>query len=116
VRKICTNCRTEFTPAPEVCMELGMTSEEAATKKFYYGKGCDKCNNTGYKGRQGVYELLVMNDTLRDMIVAEASLDDFRAACRKFGMRTLRESGLNMIHSGIASIDEILRETMLDDI
>ena len=53
VRKICNNCRTEFTPAPEVCMELGMTAEEAATKKFFYGKGCEKCNNTGYKGRHG---------------------------------------------------------------
>jgi type IV pilus assembly protein PilB len=116
VRRLCTNCRTEFTPAPEVAMELGYSPEQASTKKFYYGKGCEKCNNTGYKGRQGIYELLVMNDTLRDMIVAEASLDDFRAACRKFGMRTLRETGLNMIHSGIASIDEILRETMLDDI
>ena len=78
VRKICANCRTEFTPAPEVCMELGMTPEEAATKKFFYGKGCEKCNNTGYKGRMGIYELLVMNDTLREMVVAEASLDDFR--------------------------------------
>ena len=116
VRKLCNNCRTEFTPAPEVCMELGYSVEQASTKKFFYGKGCEKCNNTGYKGRQGIYELLVMNDTLRDMIVAEASLDEFRAACRKFGMRTLRETGLNMIHAGISSIDEILRETMLDDI
>ena len=116
VRKICLNCRTEFTPAPEVCMELGMTVEEASTKKFYYGKGCEKCNNTGYKGRMGIYELLVMNDTLREMVVAEASLDDFRNACRKFGMRTLRETGLSMIHNGHSSIEEILRETMLDDI
>ena len=116
VRKICTNCRTEFTPAPEVCMELGYTPEQASTKKFYYGKGCEKCNNTGYKGRQGIYELLVMNDTLREMIVAEASLDDFRTACRKFGMRTLRETGMNMIHGGLSTIEEILRETMLDDI
>src|SRR5271170_1801754 len=115
VRKICQNCRTEFMPAAEVCMELGLSVEEASTKKFFYGKGCEKCNNTGYKGRQGIYELLVMNDTLRDMIVAEASLDDFRAACRKFGMRTLRETGMNMIHAGISSIDEILRETILDD-
>jgi type IV pilus assembly protein PilB len=98
VRKICTFCRTEFTPAPEVCMELGMTSEQATTKKFYYGKGCDKCNNTGYKGRFGIYELLVMNDTLRDMVVAEASLDEFRDACRKF-MRTLREASMNAIHA-----------------
>jgi type IV pilus assembly protein PilB len=115
VRKICQNCRTEFMPAPEVCMELGMTVEVASTKKFYYGKGCEKCNNTGYKGRMGIYELLVMNDTLREMVVAEASLDDFRNACRKFGMRTLRETGMGMIHNGFSSIEEILRETMLDD-
>jgi type IV pilus assembly protein PilB len=116
VRKICQNCRTEFTPAGEVLMELGLTSELAVGKKFFYGKGCEKCNNTGYKGRMGIYELLVMNDTLREMVVAEASLDDFRNAGRKFGMRTLREVGMNAIHNGQTSIDEILRETMLDDI
>ena len=115
VRKICPNCRTEFTPAPEVCMELGMTHEEASAKKFFYGKGCERCNNTGYKGRMGIYELLVMNDTLREMVVAEASLDEFRNACRKFGMRTLRETGMGMIHNGQSSIEEVLRETMLDD-
>jgi type IV pilus assembly protein PilB len=115
VRKICNFCRTEFTPSPEVAMELGMTPEEAAVKKFYYGKGCEKCNNTGYKGRMGIYELLVMNEELREMIVSEASLDAFREACRKFGMRTLRESGLMAIHSGQTSIEEIVRETMLDD-
>ena len=93
VRKICANCRTEFTPASEILMELGLTSELAVGKKFFYGKGCEKCNNTGYKGRMGIYELLVMNDTLREMVVSEASLDDFRNACRKFGMRTLREVG-----------------------
>jgi type IV pilus assembly protein PilB len=116
VRKICAYCRTEFTPAPEVCMELGMTPEQASTKKFYYGKGCDKCNNTGYKGRMGIFELLVMNDTLRDMIVAEVSLDEFRNAARKFGMRTLRESGMNAIHGGQSSIEEVMRETMLDEL
>ena len=116
VRQICANCRTEFTPAPEICMELGLTPEQAATKKFYYGKGCERCNNTGYKGRQGIYELLVMNDTLREMIVAEASLDDFRNAARKFGMRTLREVGMNYIHDGLTSVEEIMRETMLDDL
>ncbi|MGO9470578.1 MAG: GspE/PulE family protein [Isosphaeraceae bacterium] len=116
VRKICSFCRTEFTPAPEVCMELGLTPDQASQKKFFYGKGCDKCNNTGYKGRMGIYELLVMNDTLREMVVAEASLDDFRNACRKFGMRTLREAGMNAIHNGQSTIEEIVRETMLDDL
>ena len=115
VRKICNNCRTEFTPSPEVAMELGMTPEEASLKKFFYGKGCEKCNNTGYKGRMGIYELLVMNEELREMIVSEASLDAFREACRKFGMRTLRESGLMAIHTGQTSIEEVIRETMLDD-
>jgi type IV pilus assembly protein PilB len=115
VRRICTNCRTEFTPAQEVLMELGLTSELAAGKKFFYGKGCEKCNNTGFKGRMGIYELLVMNDTLREMVVAEASLDEFRNTARKFGLRTLREAGMNAIHDGQTSIEEILRETMLDD-
>src|SRR5262249_25160872 len=116
VRKICTNCRTEFTPPPEVCMELGMSPEQAAGKKFFYGKGCDKCNNTGYKGRLGLFGLLVMNDPLRDLVVAEASLDEFRNACRKYGMRTLREAGMNAIHNGLSTIEEVLRETLLDDI
>ena len=116
VRKICANCRTEFMPAQEVLMELGLNSETAMGKKFFYGKGCERCNNTGYKGRMGIYELLVMNDTLREMVVAEASLDDFRNAARKFGMRTLREMGMQSIHNGLTSIEEILRETMLDDL
>ncbi len=115
VRRICVNCRTEFTPSPEVAMELGMTPEQAATKKFFYGKGCEKCNNTGYKGRMGIYELIVMNEELRDMIISEASLDVFRELCRKHGMKTLREAGLQAIHAGHTSIEEIIRETMLDD-
>ena len=115
VRKICNFCRTEFMPSAEVLMELGFTPETAVGKPFFYGKGCDKCNNTGYKGRMGIYELLVMNDTLREMIVNETSLDDFRTSCRKFGMRTLRETGLKSIHDGLTSIEEIVRETILDD-
>ena len=115
VRKICVGCRTEFQPSQEVAMELGYNQAEAATKKFFYGKGCEKCNNTGYKGRMGVYELLIMSDPLREMIIAETSLDDFRNECRKMGMRTLRESGLRAIHAGLTSIEEIMRETVIDE-
>src|SRR3954447_16499768 len=104
VRKICNNCRTEFTPSTEVALELGMTGDEAARKKFYYGKGCEKCNNTGYKGRIWIYELLLMNDPLREMVIAETSLDAFRNECRRQGMRSLRESGLRSIHAGFTSI------------
>ncbi len=116
VRKICNFCRTPFTPSPEVTMELGMSPEEAASKPFFYGKGCEKCNNTGYKGRMGIYELLIMNDTLREMVVSEASLDEFRNSCRRFGMRTLRESGLKAVHEGATSIEEVVRETILDEV
>ncbi len=116
VRRICLNCKTEFTPSPEVCMEIGMTPEQAAAKKFYYGKGCDRCNNTGYKGRMGIYELLIMNDRLRELVVNEVSLDEFRNECRKFGMRTLRESGMVSIHAGMTTIEEVVRETMLDEV
>jgi type IV pilus assembly protein PilB len=115
VRRICANCRTEFTPSPEIALELGMTPEEAATKKFYYGRGCERCNNTGYKGRMGIYELLVMNDELRELITKEVSLDVFRDVARKHGMRTLRENGLQSIHAGLTTIDEVVRETMMDD-
>src|SRR5919202_107796 len=96
-------------------MELGLSVAEAAQKKSYYGRGCDSCNNTGYKGRMGIYELLVMNEQLREMIMAETSLDEFRNACRKHGMKTLRESGLEAIHAGMTSIEEVVRETMLDE-
>ena len=114
VRKICNSCRTEFTPSREVIMELGLTAEQAAAQKWFYGKGCDKCNNTGYKGRMGIYELAIMNDNLREMIVAEVSLDEFRNACRKYGMRTLRESGLQAINLGQTTIEEIVRETLTE--
>jgi type IV pilus assembly protein PilB len=114
VRKLCANCTTEFMPGPEVIMELGLTQEQASAQKWFYGKGCDRCNNTGYKGRMGIYELIVMNDVLRDMIVAEVSLDEFREACRKYGMRTLRESGLQAISLGRTSVEEVMRETMTE--
>lgn len=114
VRRLCQNCKTEFTPSAEVLMELGLTQEQASAQKWFYGKGCDRCNNTGYKGRQGIYELIVMNDILRDMIVAEVSLDDFREACRRYGMKTLREVGLEAVSEGRTSVEEVLRETMTE--
>ena len=98
VRKICANCRTEFTPSPEIAMELGLTPRGGRRQEVLLRPGCDRCNNTGYKGRMGIYELIVMNDDLREMVISEVSLDEFREACRKYGMRTLRESGLLAIH------------------
>ncbi len=115
VRKICEDCRTEFEPSPEMLMELNLTPAEVRGKKFYYGKGCDRCNNTGHRGRTGLYELVMMNDDLRDLISEGASTDALRQACRQQGMVTLRDSGMRAIYKGITTIDEVVRETVLED-
>jgi type IV pilus assembly protein PilB len=115
VRKICEDCRTEFDPSDEMLMELNLKRGESKGKSFFYGKGCDRCNNTGYRGRQGVFELIKVNDDLRDLISAGASTDQLRELCRKHGMETLREAGLQAIFNGQTTIDEIVRETALDD-
>src|SRR5262245_57541959 len=112
VRKICDDCRTEFEPSPEMLMELGLRPADVVGKKFYYGRGCDRCHNTGHRGRMGLFELIAINDELRDMISAGASTDQLRSACRKMGMNTLREAGMNAIFSGLTTIDEVVRETI----
>jgi type IV pilus assembly protein PilB len=115
VRKICLDCRAEFEPSQEILMELNLRPEDVKGKKFYYGKGCDRCTNTGHKGRTGLHELVVMNDELRDLISAGTSTDDLRTACRKQGMSTLREAGMRAIHNGVTTIDEVVHETVLED-
>ena len=115
VRKICINCREEFQPGPDQLLELNLTPEMVAGKKFFYGKGCDTCNNTGYKGRMGIHELLVMTDELRDLIAKEASTDELRDLCVKSGMKTLRWSGVNAIHQGLTTMEEIIRETVTEE-
>ena len=100
VRRICSGCREEIIPGADVLADLELTSDQAVGKKFYRGKGCEKCNRTGYKGRLGLYELLIMNDELRDMIMRNASTEDLREAARSNGMVTLRESGMEGIFGG----------------
>ena len=116
VRKICTECRTEFDPSDELLMELQLPIEQARKYKFYYGKGCGRCNNCGYKGRIGLFELLEVTDEVRDMITADASADDIRAFARTQGMTTLREAGLKLIFDGLTTIDEVVRETVMEDV
>jgi type IV pilus assembly protein PilB len=115
VRKICEDCRTEFEPSPEMLMELNLRPEDVRGKKFYYGRGCDRCNNTGHRGRMGIFELVLMNDDLRDLISSNGSTDDLRAACKRTGMTTLRESGLRALYKGLTTIEEIVRETVLEE-
>lgn len=116
VRKICVECRTEFEPSDELLMELQLPIERARQYKFYYGKGCPRCNNAGYKGRTGLYELLEVNDDIRDLVSSNASVDEMRNLARSHGMTTLREAGLKLIFDGVTTIDEVVRETVMEDI
>ncbi len=116
VRRICSECRMQFEPSDELLMELQIPIETARKYNFYYGKGCARCNNTGYKGRVGLYELMDINDDMRDMIVADGSIDDLRNLARSQGMTTLREAGLKLIFDGVTTIDEVVRETVMENI
>jgi type IV pilus assembly protein PilB len=115
VRKICQDCRDEYEPSKELLMELNLKPEDVRGKKFYFGRGCDRCNNLGYRGRTGIYELMVLNDELRDLISQGVSSDQLRTAARRMGMITLREYGLRAIFNGVTTIDEVVRETVIED-
>jgi type IV pilus assembly protein PilB len=115
VRKICVNCREAFMPSPELLMELRLTREMVKDRKFFHGRGCEACNNTGHKGRQGIFELLTINDEIRELILQGSTKDQIVAAGKRNGMLPLREAGLRAIFDGATTIDEVVRETVLDD-
>jgi type IV pilus assembly protein PilB len=114
VRRICTQCREPIPPNQDQLLEMGLDPRVAEGKSFFRGKGCDACNNTGYKGRRGLFELMMINDEIRDLIMANASTDDLRAAARRNSMVALREAGIEDMFKGITTADEIIRETVLD--
>jgi len=115
VRKLCNNCKTEYQPSLEQLMELELRPEDVADRVFYYGKGCENCNNTGYRGRQGIYEIMLLDDEMKDQIIQHASTQVLRAEAKKRGMRSLRHSGLMAIYDGITTIEEVVRETIMED-
>jgi type IV pilus assembly protein PilB len=116
VRRICTNCKTQFEPSETQLGELKLLPEDVKGKKFFYGRGCSRCNGTGYRGRIGIFEIMVFNDEIRDLIMNQASTSVLRAAAQKAGMRLLRNNGLTIIYDGITTIDEIAKETMMEDV
>ena len=114
VRRICTQCREPIAASEEAMVDLGLTAEDMVGKSFHRGKGCDLCNNTGYKGRLGLFELMRLNDDLRDLIMANASADELRVVARKAGMVSLHEAGITSIFGGVTTSDEVIRETVLE--
>jgi type IV pilus assembly protein PilB len=114
VRRICTSCRTEFEPSEEQLMELELTPDDIKGKRFYYGKGCSKCNKTGYRGRTALFEIMVFNDEMRELIMNHASTSVLRKAAQKAGMKLLRENGITAIYDGVTTIDEVVKATIVE--
>jgi type IV pilus assembly protein PilB len=112
IRRICKDCKTEHPMPVEALLEIGFSAEEAKQLKTYKGSGCQTCNNTGYKGRVGLYEVMEVTDDMRELILIGASALELRKKAIDDGMITLRESGLYKIRNGVTTIEEVVRETV----
>ncbi len=111
IRKICTGCKTAYEPNEATLAQLGLSPHEIGDKTFYYGVGCEACNNTGYKGRKGIYELLNITDPLRELINKRAPSVVLKQKAIELGMTTLRQDGLRSIYDGETTIEEVLKYT-----
>jgi type IV pilus assembly protein PilB len=112
VRRICKDCKKEIKMQNAALIGVGFTPEEAETVKIYKGSGCPTCGGSGYKGRVGLYEVMELNDPLRETIMTGATALDIRKRAIENGMITLRRSGLIKVMNGVTTIDEVLRETI----
>jgi type IV pilus assembly protein PilB len=113
VRKICVNCKEPLEVPEQTLLDAGFTPEETSTTKIYIGKGCGTCNRTGYKGRVGLYEVMEINDELRELILVGASALELKKKAIDQGMLTLRKSGLTKAAIGATTLEEVIRETVL---
>jgi type IV pilus assembly protein PilB len=113
VRRICVGCKEPLQLQPQALIEAGYTPEEASKTTVQHGKGCATCNNTGYKGRVGLYEVMEINDDLRELILVGASALELKKKALETGMITLRRSGLLKVAAGLTTMEEVLRETVL---
>jgi len=109
VRTICPNCKQPYTPSEEVIRDLGV--KLPANPKFYKGAGCKSCKNSGYKGRIGIFEMLLLSEKIRDLILAKTSSSQIKRVAQEAGMKSLREDGIEKVLAGITSIDEVIRVT-----
>jgi type IV pilus assembly protein PilB len=112
VRRICANCKEPHPTPPQALVQAGFSPEEAKSVVPNKGKGCEKCNKTGYKGRVGLYEVMEVTEELRELILVGASALELRRKAVEEGMITLRNSGLRKVRDGLTTIDEVVRETV----
>jgi len=115
VRTICPRCKEEFKPTEEMVMELGLEPDVLKDRTFFQGTGCEYCRGTGYSGRQAIFEIMLLDDDIRKLIMNRASTTVLREAARKRGMRTLRQSGLLAIYDGTTTIEEVVSQTLMED-
>lgn len=108
-RKICVKCKEEYVPQRELLLRMGFDPRMHPEIKFYRGRGCDNCRQTGYRGRIGVYELMTINEELAEMVVRRAPLSELKEAARANGMHTLQEDGLRKAKDGMTTVEEIMR-------
>jgi type IV pilus assembly protein PilB len=111
VRMICKKCRVAYEPPESVLSELGLTKEDTVGRPFYYGKGCTECNETGYKGRKGLFELLAITEPIRELVNMRAPSGVIRGRAQELGMRMLREDGIRSILDGVTTVEEVLKYT-----
>jgi type IV pilus assembly protein PilB len=112
VRRICQSCKEVVDMTPQAVANLGYRKEEVGTFSIYKGRGCEKCNNTGYKGRVGLIEVMVIDDDIRDLILSGGTAIDIKRKAIENGMITLRRSGLVKIKEGVTTVEEVVRETV----
>jgi type IV pilus assembly protein PilB len=113
VRRICTFCKEPIDAPDAALTQVGFTEQEAKAVRLFRGKGCERCSQTGYKGRVGLYEVMDVDDELREMILAGASALELRQHAKRAGMMTLRMSGLQKIRQGVTTVEEVVRETVI---
>jgi type IV pilus assembly protein PilB len=111
LRTICPHCRDTYQPNESLLDQLGLTRRDLGERRFFYGRGCDGCNQTGYKGRKGIYELMKLSDPLRELINERAPTVVLKQKAIELGMVTLRQDGLRSIFAGDTTVEEVLKYT-----
>ena len=114
IRKICMDCREPIKVHPQLLIDLGIPPDEVKSCQVYKGKGCSICNNTGYKGRLGLYEVMPMKEEIKELVLSRASNSEIKKEAIRLGMKTLRQSGITKIKDGVTTIEEVLRSTIDD--
>ena len=117
VRKLCTNCREQYDPLDGELKLMNMSRADIAGKKIYRaGDGCEECHGIGYNGRMGIHELMILDDEIRETLMASQDSNKIKKKCIERGMKTLRDSAMQKVVAGLTSLEEAIANTQTDDL